>query len=213
EPTVATSYHRVLQAQLNGSAIPLEHVRMADYVVPYVNTLQRNSEAEVLSPYLTSGTLEHAVQINGIEYARVYRGPHYPTGADLNLEIGGRATLVRYVAAPGTGPMRPTEEATVLLRWDRPAGRQERAVVAIVGADGRALVQDERGLGEDGPDANGQPGDLHRLPLPKTVTPGTYQLVVRVLDGRGGQALPVTGGAQAGAEQVILRDIVVERAP
>ncbi|MGE3273363.1 MAG: ArnT family glycosyltransferase, partial [Chloroflexota bacterium] len=147
EPTVATSYHRVLQAQLNGSAIPLEHVRMADYVVPYVNTLQRNAEAEVLSPYLTSGTLEHSVRINGIEYARVYRGPHYPTGADLNLEIGGRATLVRYVAAPGTGPMRPTEEATVLLRWDRPASRQERAVVAIVGADGRALVQDERGLG------------------------------------------------------------------
>ena len=54
EPTVATSYHRVLQAQLTGSAIPLEHVRMADYVVPYVNTLQRGDEAAVLGPYLGS---------------------------------------------------------------------------------------------------------------------------------------------------------------
>jgi hypothetical protein len=198
----------VLQAQLSGSALPLEHVRMADYVVPYINTLQRGAEADVLAPYLNGGTPVHTVQINGIEYARVYQGPHFPTGADLNADFGGRARLLRYDAAPGTGPMRATEEATVLLRWDRPTTHVERVLVSIVGADGKVVVQDERQLGADGPNAQGQPGDLHRLTLPKAVTPGTYQLVARVQDGRTRAAVPV-----AGSEQLILREIVVERTP
>src|SRR5205823_11675720 len=83
EPTIATSYHRVLQAQLQGSAVPLERVRMADYVVPYVNTLQRGDDNDVLAPYLDNGPPEYTVRINGIEYARVYRGPHYPAGGAM----------------------------------------------------------------------------------------------------------------------------------
>lgn len=208
EPTVATSYHRVLQAQLSGSALPLEHVRMADYVVPYINTLQRGAEADVLAPYLNGGAPVHTVRINGIEYARVYQGPHFPTGAELGADFGGRATLVRYDAAPGSGPMRPGEEATILLRWDRPTSGGERVLVAIIGPDGRIVVQDERQLGADGPDERGQPGDLHRLTLPKQLAPGTYQLVVRAQDGSTRAVLPVAGGDQA-----TLREIVVERAP
>jgi hypothetical protein len=208
EPTVATSYHRVLQAQLSGSAVPLEHVRMADYVVPYVNTLQRGTEADVLAPYLRAGSPVHTVSINGIEYARVYQGPHFPTGAALNAGFGGRVTLLRSDAAPGSGQMRPGEEATVLLRWDRPASGGELVRVSIVGQDGRVAVQDERHLGADGPNAEGQPGNLFRLTLPRQAAPGTYQLAVRVQDGRTRAALPVAGG-----EQLILREIVVERAP
>jgi hypothetical protein len=181
---------------------------MADYVVPYINTLQRGAEADVLAPYLNGGAPMHTVQINGIEYARVYQGPHFPTGADLNADFDGQTRLLRYDSAPGSGPMRATEEATVLLRWDRPTTNGERVLVSIVGADGRAIVQDERQLGADGPDAQGQPGDLHRLALPKQVTPGTYQLIVRVQDGRSRAAVPVAGG-----EQLALREIVVERTP
>jgi hypothetical protein len=40
------------------------------------------------------------------------------------------------------------------------------------------------------------------------VTPGTYQLIVRVQDGRSRAAVPVAGG-----EQLALREIVVERTP
>ncbi|MCC7372243.1 MAG: glycosyltransferase family 39 protein [Chloroflexi bacterium] len=213
EPIVATSYHRVLQAQLSGSAVPLEHVRMADYVVPYVNTLQRGMDADVLAPFLRDGSPLHSVRINGIEYARVYQGPHYPTGADLDADFGGRARLLRYDAAPGTGVMRATEELTVLLRWDRPATAGERVVVGVVAADGRLLVQDERPLGADGPNAEGQPGELHRLTLPRQTAPGTYRLTLRVQDGRTRAAVPVTGGPQSGQESVLLREIVVERTP
>ena len=102
EPTVATSYQPGIQAQLTGSAVPLEHVRMADYVVPYVNTLQRGDEALVLGPYLGANTPEHTVTINGIEYARVYRGPHYPASTELWIGFGDRVTLIRDVMAPGS---------------------------------------------------------------------------------------------------------------
>ncbi len=208
EPTVATSYHRVLQAQLRGSALPLERVRMADYVVPYVNTLQRGAEGEILAPYLAA-TPEHSVRINGIEYARVYRGPHYPLGAAIGAEFDGRLTLLGYVAAPGSGDVRAGEEVTVLLRWDRPAERGEQANIALVGPDGGAFVQDERPVGADGPDENGQPGQLHRLTIPNRPRTGDYRLVVRVTEGRGRAALPVTSGPATGPDEVTLRSFQV----
>ena len=208
EPTIATSYHRVLQAQVRGSAVPLERVRMADYVVPYVNTLQRGAEREVLAPYLAQ-TPEHTVRINGIEYARIYRGPHYPRGEAIDAELGGRLTLLHYVAAPGSGDVRAGEEVTVLLRWDRPAERGEHVNVALVGPDGQVLVQDARPVGADGPDENGQPGEVHRLTIPNRPPAGEYRLVVRVTEGRGRPTLPVTAGPSAGHEDVTLRAVQV----
>jgi hypothetical protein len=213
EPTVATSYHRVLQAQLQGSAIPLEHVRMADYVVPYVNTLQRGDEAVVLGPYLGASTPEYTVVLNGIEYARVYRGPHYPVSTELWLTFDDRVTLVRDVTAPGSFDVRAGDEVMVGLRWERPAPAQERVVVAILAPDGRPVVQDERQVGEDGPDARGQPGDLHRLTVPPRTPPGTHRLAMRVLDGRSRATLAAAGSPAVEGEWLILRDLAVTRAP
>jgi hypothetical protein len=213
EPTVATSYHRVLQAQLTGSAVPLEHVRMADYVVPYVNTLQRGDAAQVLGPYLGSSTPEHTVTINGIEYARVYRGPHYPVSTEQWIGFGDRVTLIRDVMAPGSADLRAGEELTISLRWDRAPAAQERVIVAILGPDGRPVVQDERKIGEDGPDQRGQPGDLHRLTVPARTAPGTYRLVLRVVDGRTRATVPASGGSAADGDWLVVRDLAVTRSP
>ena len=210
EPTVATSYHRVLQAHLAGSALPLERAQMADYIVPYVNTLQRGAERETLAPFLDAATPELVVQLNGIEYARVYRGPHYPTGASVGADFGGRAMLVDYLAAPGSGSVRAGDEVQVLLRWDRAPAAGERATVQLLAADGRVAVQDERPLGADGPDASGRPGETHRLTVPPRTPPGGYRLVVRVGDPRARANLPVTDGAGAGTDVAPLRTVVVE---
>ena len=213
EPTVATSYHRVLQSQLTGSAVPLEHVRMADYVVPYVNTLQRGDEAQVLGPYLGASTPEHTVTINGIEYARVYQGPHYPVSTEQWIGFGDRVTLVRDVMAPGSADLRPGEELTVGLRWDRAPAAQERVIVAILSDDGRPVVQDERKVGEDGPDERGQPGDLHRLTVPPRTPPGTYRLALRLVDGQSGATLPAAGSSVADGDWLVVRDLAVTRSP
>jgi hypothetical protein len=214
EPTVATSYHRVLQAQLTGSAIPLEHVRMADYVVPYVNTLQRGDESAVLAPYLSGPPPEHTVTINGIEYARVYRGPHYPLISETRTNFGNTVTLVRSAVSPGTGDVRPGEEVMAGLRWDRAGSDGERVVVAIFALDRQPIVRDQTQIGADGPDEHGQPGEIHRLTLPARTPPGRYRLAFRVED-RAGRPLPivVADGAQVAGEWHGLRDFLVSQAP
>ncbi|HYU17148.1 MAG TPA: hypothetical protein VEQ11_00435 [Chloroflexota bacterium] len=213
EPTVATSYHRVLQAQLAGSALPLERLRMADYVVPYVNTLQRGAERQDLGPYLDDGPPELAIWINDIEYARVYRGPHYPHAETLGADFGGRVTLLSYVAAPGSGVVQPGDEMQVQLRWDRPPSGDERAAVALVGFDGRQIIQDERQVGADGPDEAGQPGEIHRLTIPSGTPPAEYRLAVRVTDPRARVTLQFAAGPRAGSDTLALRTIVVRAGP
>ncbi len=209
-PTVATSYHRVLQAHLEGSALPLERARLADYVVPYVNTLQRGAEREALTPFLDAGRPELVVAINGIEYARVYRGPHHPLGASVGADFGGRATLVDYLTAPGSGVARVGEEIQMLLRWDRTAEGDERAAVQLLAPDGRVAVQDERPLGADGPDASGRLGEVHRLTVPPRTPPGEYRLVVRVSDPRQRGSLTVVNSTSGETEAVTLRTMTVE---
>ena len=226
-PTVASSYHRVLQTHLGaeGSAVPLERLRMADYVVPYINTLQRGADAEALAPYLHSDAPDeaspdspdwgqrvaplHSVWINGIEYARVYRGPHFPIGGPIDADFGGRVRLAEFLAAPGSRWVRAGDEIEVLLRWDAAAPGDERSTVLLLGPADRVIAQDERPVGADGPDPDGRPGEVHRLAVPPRTAAGEYRLAVRVSDPRGAGSLPPTAG-EAGADWVVLRTVVVE---
>ena len=112
----------------------------------------------MLGPYLGADTPEHTVRINGIEYARVYRGPHYPASAEPWSRLrrpghAGARTWWRRAAATSARARR----STVGLRWDRATAAQERVIVAILGPDGQAMVQDERQVGEDGRTSAGSP--------------------------------------------------------
>jgi hypothetical protein len=187
---------------------------MADYVVPYVNTLQRGDEAEVLAPYLASGTPVYTVQINGIEYARVYQGPHLPVVRDLGISFGGLTTLVQTVVAPGSGDVRPGEEVVAGLRWDRALSARDRVTVAMLRDDGQIIVRDERQIGADGPDERGQPGDQHRLTVPPRTPPGSYCLAVRAQDAQGHVMRPVGADSVPFADEwLTLRELTVSRAP
>jgi hypothetical protein len=179
-PTVASSYHRVLQAHLEGSALPIERIGFADYVVPYVNTIQRGLENDILGEYLQSQRPEFSVWHNGIEYARVYHGPHFPTTRPIGAQLGD-ATLVEAVVAPGSLVTRQGENIDALLRWREAAGSGVVAV-RLVGSDGRAVVTENRRIGEDGRGGNrggadDQVADLHTLVVPRDAPPGAYRLV------------------------------------
>jgi len=139
----------------------------------------------------------------------VYRGPHFPRGADVGARFGEGPTLLRYIAAPGSGDVRAGEQVAVLLRWDRAADRGELVNVALVGPDGRVLVQDERPVGADGPDEQGLPGGIHRLTIPNRPLPGEYRVVARVTEGRGRPGQAVTAGPDVGSDTVTLRTILV----
>jgi hypothetical protein len=209
EPTIATSYHRVLQAHLEGSAVPLDRVRLADYVVPYVNTLQRGAERETLAPFLDAATPEFVARINGIEYARVYRGPRFPVRATLDAAFGETVSLAEYVLAPGSASIGPSEELQLLLRWDRAAEGSLLATAELIDGSGRTIVRDERPVGADGPDEAGRPSETHRITVPSRTHPGDYTLAVRIVDPRSRSVLRVAGGAEA----LALHQITVERSP
>jgi hypothetical protein len=209
EPTIATSYHRVLQAHLEGSAVPLERVRLADYVVPYVNTLQRGAERDALAPFLDAGLPEFVARINGIEYARVYRGPRFPARATLEAVFGETVSLAEYVLAPGSASIGPSEELHLLLRWDRPGPDTLLATVELLDGSGRAIARNERPLGADGPDDAGRVAESHHLTIPPRAQPGDYHLAVSVSDPRSRSVLRVAGGAEA----LTLHQITVQRSP
>jgi hypothetical protein len=181
-PTVASSYHRVLQAHLAGSAVPLERERLADYVVPYVNTMQRADEQDVLGKYLAGPPPSSSIRIGGIEYARVYRGPRYPLQQPFDLRLANGAALRELVLAPGSGRVRPGEEVMVMLRWEPTGSGNPRAVVALVAADGQRIVESAAAVGADGPDARGLVGETHRLTVPQRQRPGELVVALSVVE-------------------------------
>ena len=109
--------------------------------------------------------------------------------------------------------MRPGEEATVQLRWDRAPATALRVTLAVQAADGRTVVQDERAVGADGPDEHGQPGEIHRLTIPARTPPGTYRLAVRVIDPRARAPQPSTPSREPGQDWLPLRTLTVGAAP
>jgi hypothetical protein len=79
----------ILQALIVGSGESLRDrvPSNADYVVLYRFQIQIGHSPRVLDEYLNRRTPEHVVWINGVEYARIYKGPHRlaldePTGID-----------------------------------------------------------------------------------------------------------------------------------
>ena len=68
----------ILQALIVGSGEPLRDrvSSNVDFVVLYRFQIQIGHSPRVLDEYLNRRTPEHVVWINGIEYARIYRGPH-----------------------------------------------------------------------------------------------------------------------------------------
>jgi hypothetical protein len=85
----------ILQALIVGSGEALRDrvPSNADYVVLYRFQIQIGHSPRVLDEYLNRRTPEHVVWINGIEYARIYRGPHQlATGARPSNESATAAT-------------------------------------------------------------------------------------------------------------------------
>jgi hypothetical protein len=74
----------ILQALIVGSGESLRDrvPSNADYVVLYRFQIQIGHSPRVLDEYLNRRTPEHVVWINGVEYARIYRGPHLLAGAE-----------------------------------------------------------------------------------------------------------------------------------
>jgi hypothetical protein len=123
----------ILQPLIVASGEPLRDrvPSNADYVVLYRFQIQIAHSPRVLDEYLNHRTPEHVVWINGVEYARIYKGPHLraaeaPIGVPASQPPGPRL-----VADDWSRP---------ITLWDvavKPRLRRIRNVVArIVPSDG-----------------------------------------------------------------------------
>jgi hypothetical protein len=80
--TVVSHSYDALKANLRGGGETLRDrvPASADYVVIYMYQTQIEHGSQVLADY-AGRQPEHVITINGIDYVRIYRGPHRPAGA------------------------------------------------------------------------------------------------------------------------------------
>jgi hypothetical protein len=74
---VATWYEQVFRPFFPGQTIPLEFYQpgTVDYVILYVNDLQRRLHPAVIDEYYGLQEPEYVVRLKGIDYALIYHAP------------------------------------------------------------------------------------------------------------------------------------------
>ncbi len=180
----------------------------ADYVVLYVNQVQRLAPSPEIVRFFQARPPEHVVHRDGIAYAWIYPGPKFVTPAlpavqqavDFDLGMMGWRG---FDAGTGTaGGVLP-----VTLYW-RALGRMDAdyaVSVRLVDEAGRRWAQrDGQPVFSLLPTGQWRPGtfvrDEYRLDLPPDVPPGDYRLQVVVYSPADGQ--PVAPPATAGTVKV-----------
>ncbi len=94
--TVAAWYEWAVTPTLGQSAIGLDNALKpgrVDYVVLYINQVQRGIYPELVPLLRERGALLHTVRIGGIDYARIYQ-LRQPRQHTLNADFGARLRLV-----------------------------------------------------------------------------------------------------------------------
>jgi hypothetical protein len=190
--TVAGFYPRVMSAQFNGTVLSDKQydAAMADYIVLYVNALQRDL-ADRLRAVTRGKKTEMVVKINGIEYARLYAVPPPPRRNAAGTEFGRSIRLERaflksderkYLKSDDLNPGDTIEET---IRWSvvRPIDEDLTAVVQMVDDKDQVVAEQTMPIdGASGPTSTMRPNDIgidaHRILLPNAIA--QYNLLVGV---------------------------------
>jgi hypothetical protein len=190
--TVAGFYPRVMSAQFNGTVLSDKQydAAMADYIVLYVNALQRDL-ANRLRMVTRGKRSEMVVKINGIEYARLYAVPPPPRRNAAGTEFGRSIRLERaflksderkYLKSDDLNPGDTIEET---IRWSvvRPIDEDLIAVVQMVDDQDQVVAEQTTPIGGTGGQTSTmRPNDIgidaHRILLPNAIA--QYNLLVGV---------------------------------
>lgn len=190
--TVAGFYPRVMSAQFKGAVLSDKQYdgAMADYVVLYVNAVQRDL-ANRLRTVTRGKRTEMLVKINGIEYARLYAVPPPPRRNAAGTEMGRQIRLDRAFLKSDERPylksddLNPGDTIELTMRWAvvRPIAEDLNAVVQMLDQKGNLIAESIVPVG--GPDSKTstmRPNDVaiesHRILLPNAIA--EYNLLVGV---------------------------------
>lgn len=171
----------------------------ANYAVVYLESIQRAAHPDIYGAIQETIPL-HAVTIEGITYARIYQLPK-PFAQPVEGQWGDALHL------RGITLERQPGQLIVTPSWDVRAVPAAAYMVFIhlLDAQGNAVARlDVPPGGGDFPPTNGwQPGQQIAVPLPMpippTLAPGDYELVMGVYDSETGTRLPLLRGTPADA--------------
>jgi Dolichyl-phosphate-mannose-protein mannosyltransferase len=190
--TVAGFYPRVMSAQFKGTVLSDKQydAAMADYVVLYVNAVQRDL-ANRLRMVTRGKRSEMIVKINGIEYARVFAVPPPPRRNAAGTEFGHQIRLERAFLKSDERPylksddLNPGDTIEETIRWAvlRPIEEDLVAVVQMVDPKGAVVAEHAAPVGGTESQtstmrANDIAIDAHRIVLPNAIA--EYNLLVGV---------------------------------
>jgi hypothetical protein len=218
---VSSWYHRELIPFFTGSADRLDAKgdanlmpwHTADYVVFYLNQVQRDNPSQALVRYIRSLEPEHVVHLKGIDYAWLYRTPeHIPDdvvpaqhvqrawfGDDLALlgydVDGSQVPLDRLGTPPPDGKVR------VNLYWQglREMETDYRIFLDLVNGVYHVWGKQDGRPYWDGYPTNWWPRglvlkDVREIEVWPGTPPGSYQVAISVYDPASGRWLPPAGG-------------------
>ncbi len=218
---VSSWYHRELIPFFLGSADRLDPKgdanlmpwHMADYVIFYLNQVQRENPSQALVSYIRSLEPEHVVHLKGIDYAWLYRTPEYIPDdmvpaqhvqrawfgddlAFLGYDVdGSQVPLDRLGTPPFDGKVR------VNLYWEglREMEADYRVFLDLVNGVYHVWGKQDGRPYWDGYPTNQWPKglvmkDVREIEVWPGTPPGSYQITVSVYDPASGRWLPPAGG-------------------
>lgn len=203
---VVARYDNVLAPLFRGHVAPPElyDPSTTDYVVLYVNQVQRGLDQELLDTYW-GRTPEFVARVNGTEYAWVYRADRGQATVTVGADFGGLLRLMAY--GLDRRQAHPGDLLGLTLSWELldKTSTDWHVFAHLLDPSGRLVAQRDSRLGGDlDPTSRWAPGtaiiDLHRIQVPPDAPPGLYTLAVGVYDLASMQRLPVAlqpaGGAR-----------------
>ncbi len=139
---VATYYQPVLKPFLCSPEVPLTDTFIpgrVDYVVLYIDQIQRRNDWEVTERMQTSPPV-HTVHIHGIDYATVYQIPR-PLAQRVEADFGPAMRLHSYQI--DTSALRATSTLTLTLQWQARAhiATDHMLFVHVLDAQGQRIGQ------------------------------------------------------------------------
>ena len=179
----------------------------ADYMVIYINQLQRQIPNQKVLSFFQSLTPEHVVNLAGLDYAWVYRVPKdippdvSPYQFPVNQDFGGKVRLLGYDVDEGLTEFEGDQYLVITFYWQclEPVGDNYRLYLKLINAVHHVWGEQESYPIWDGfMTAEWGPGvvirDVHGIIVKPGTPPGSYLITVEWLQPYTQHTLPPADG-------------------
>ena len=174
-----------------------------DYVISYINQVQRDIPNPATVSFFRSQQPEYVVHIKGLDYAAVYKVPQevppeaYPYEHVRVVDLGQQVRLLGWEVEGELAELEELYYLDITLYWQsrQPIAENYRVYLKLVGSDGRVWREnDSKPIYDFFLTSQWEEGvilrDRHGLEVPHDAPPGVYYVGLGLFDPELGQGLP-----------------------